>query len=108
MPPLSEEGVHELLLVCFEHRLAGSKALASLLHTETGGMSLFVRAKVSTLVKECAITFDYEELTWRFDAVRLQAHLSKASVDAYLERLILSLSPAAQDLLFVSCCQLLR
>ena len=102
VPPLSEEGVLSLIKASFHDRIASGPALASFLHAETAGLSLFVRTIISTLVKESVITFDYESLTWRFDSVQLQTHLSKAGVDAYLEKLISSLPPAAQDVLFVS------
>jgi len=102
--PLSEEGVHALLKVCFRDRIIQSQALASFIHAETGGSSMFTRTIISQLVKDEVILFDFDALTWRFDAVKLQSHLSKAGVDAYLERLILSVPPAVRELLFVSAC----
>ena len=102
VPPLSEEGVLSLIKASFNDRIASGPALASFLHAETAGLSLFVRTIIANLVKENVITFDYDSLIWRFDTVQLQTHLSKAGVDAYLEKLISSLPPAAQDILFVS------
>jgi len=102
VPPLSEEGVLSLIKASFHDRIASAPALASFLHAETAGLSLFVRTIIATLVKEHVITFDYEALIWRFDVVQLQKHLSKAGVDAYLEKLISSLPQAAQEVLFVS------
>ena len=102
VPQLSEDGVHVLLNECFHHRIVSSQALASFIHAETGGSSMFTRTIIAQLVKEDVIKFDFDALLWRFDAAKLQAHLSKAGVDAYLERLILSAPPAVQELLFVS------
>ena len=102
VPPLTDEGVHALLMATFRDRLASSHVLANFLHAETAGLSLYVRAMIATLVKESVIFFDYDALTWRFDGVQLQKHLSKAGIDTYLERMIKSLSAPAQELLYVS------
>ena len=102
VPQLSEDGVHVLLNACFHDRIVSSQALASFIHAETGGSSMFTRTIIAQLVKEDVIKFDFDALLWRFDAVKLQAHLSKAGIDAYLERLILSAPPAVRELLFVS------
>lgn len=101
VPPLSEDSVHEIIKASFHDKIAAGDELASFLHSETGGSSLFVRTLLATLVKDKVIYFDFETLIWRFDAVLLQKHLSKAGVDQYLERLILSLPAPAQQLLFV-------
>lgn len=101
VPPLNERSVHQLIKASFQNRIAASGELASFLHFETGGSSLFVRTLLATLVKDAVITFDFEGLTWRFDAVLLQKHLSKAGVEAYLEKLILSLPSDARQVLYV-------
>jgi serine/threonine protein kinase len=102
VPPLTEKGVLDLIETCFHHRILSSQILASFLHAETGGVSLFLRTLLGTLVKEKVIYFDFVKLHWTFDPVQLHTHLSKSGVEGYLEKLILSLPQDVQSMLHVS------
>lgn len=102
MQRLTEDGVVAYIDTCLNRRVAASgHAIASFLYGETGGSPLFLRTLMTTLLKEQVVAFDFDSLQWRFDLVTLQAHLSDANFDSYLENVMRRLPQDAQELLKV-------
>lgn len=99
---LTEDGVATFINTCLNGRVASSgDAIASFLYCETGGSPLFLKTLMHTLLKEYVVAFDYDCLQWRFDLVALQSHLSDASFEAYLEKVMRRLPMDCQELLKV-------
>ncbi|ORY33753.1 hypothetical protein BCR39DRAFT_519071 [Naematelia encephala] len=91
VPRFDEQGVLAFVNECLHSRIENGLALANFLYAETGGSPLYLSTVLANLVKEQVVIFDFAILSWRFDLLALQSHLSDAGVDVYIERLLLGL-----------------